>query len=36
VGELLASHKRPRDFHFVDQLPRNEMGKVMKKALEDE
>jgi malonyl-CoA/methylmalonyl-CoA synthetase len=35
VGELLASHKRPRDFHFVDQLPRNEMGKVMKKALED-
>jgi malonyl-CoA/methylmalonyl-CoA synthetase len=33
VGELLASHKRPRDFHFVDELPRNEMGKVMKKAL---
>jgi malonyl-CoA/methylmalonyl-CoA synthetase len=34
VGGLLASHKRPRDFHFVDELPRNEMGKVVKKALQ--
>jgi malonyl-CoA/methylmalonyl-CoA synthetase len=33
VGELLASHKRPREVHFVAELPRNEMGKVMKRAL---
>ena len=33
VRELLASYKRPRELHFVDALPRNEMGKVMKKAL---
>jgi malonyl-CoA/methylmalonyl-CoA synthetase len=33
VGRLLSSHKRPREFHFVAELPRNAMGKVMKKAL---
>jgi malonyl-CoA/methylmalonyl-CoA synthetase len=33
VGDLLAAHKRPREVHFLAQLPRNEMGKVMKKAL---
>jgi malonyl-CoA/methylmalonyl-CoA synthetase len=33
VGELLTAHKRPREIHFVRELPRNEMGKVMKKAL---
>jgi malonyl-CoA/methylmalonyl-CoA synthetase len=33
VGELLASHKRPREVHLVTELPRNEMGKVMKRAL---
>jgi malonyl-CoA/methylmalonyl-CoA synthetase len=33
VADLLAPHKRPRDFHFLDQLPRNDMGKVMKHAL---
>ena len=33
VAQLLAGHKRPREVHFVDELPRNEMGKVMKKAL---
>jgi malonyl-CoA/methylmalonyl-CoA synthetase len=33
VGELLSSHKRPREVHFVEALPRNEMGKVMKRAL---
>jgi malonyl-CoA/methylmalonyl-CoA synthetase len=33
VGELLSSHKRPREVHFVESLPRNEMGKVMKRAL---
>ena len=34
VAQLLAPHKRPRDVRFVDELPRNEMGKVMKKALQ--
>jgi malonyl-CoA/methylmalonyl-CoA synthetase len=33
VADLLAPHKRPRDVHFLDQLPRNDMGKVMKHAL---
>jgi malonyl-CoA/methylmalonyl-CoA synthetase len=33
VGRLLASHKRPRDVHFVEALPRNELGKVVKSAL---
>jgi malonyl-CoA/methylmalonyl-CoA synthetase len=33
VGELLASHKRPRQITFLSELPRNEMGKVMKRAL---
>jgi len=33
VADLLAPHKRPRELHFVDGLPRNEMGKVLKKAL---
>lgn len=33
VADLLAPHKRPREFHFLDRLPRNEMGKVMKRAL---
>jgi malonyl-CoA/methylmalonyl-CoA synthetase len=33
VADLLAPHKRPREFHFLDRLPRNDMGKVMKRAL---
>ena len=33
VGSLLASYKRPREITFVTELPRNEMGKVMKRAL---
>jgi malonyl-CoA/methylmalonyl-CoA synthetase len=33
VGRLLSSHKRPRDIHFIEELPRNAMGKVMKKSL---
>ena len=33
VADLLAPHKRPRELHFVAELPRNEMGKVLKKAL---
>ena len=33
VMAQLAPHKRPREFHFVNRLPRNDMGKVMKRAL---
>jgi malonyl-CoA/methylmalonyl-CoA synthetase len=33
VADLLTPHKRPRVVHFVDELPRNEMGKVQKKRL---
>ena len=33
VASLLAPHKRPRAVHFIDELPRNELGKVQKKRL---
>jgi malonyl-CoA/methylmalonyl-CoA synthetase len=33
VAGQLAPHKRPREVRFVDSLPRNAMGKVMKKKL---
>lgn len=33
VATLLTRHKRPREVHFVDALPRNAMGKVMKREL---
>ncbi len=33
VAQLLTPHKRPRVIHYLDSLPRNDMGKVMKKAL---
>ncbi|HMC70006.1 MAG TPA: hypothetical protein VKJ07_12695, partial [Mycobacteriales bacterium] len=33
VARLLTPHKRPRAIHFVDALPRNDMGKVQKKLL---
>jgi malonyl-CoA/methylmalonyl-CoA synthetase len=35
VATLLTKHKRPREVHFVDALPRNAMGKVMKRQLTD-
>jgi malonyl-CoA/methylmalonyl-CoA synthetase len=34
VAGQLAPHKRPREIRFVESLPRNAMGKVMKKRLE--
>jgi malonyl-CoA/methylmalonyl-CoA synthetase len=34
VAGQLAPHKRPREVRFVDGLPRNAMGKVMKERLE--
>jgi malonyl-CoA/methylmalonyl-CoA synthetase len=33
VSGLLTPHKRPRAVRYLDALPRNEMGKVMKKRL---
>jgi len=33
VAEQLAAHKRPREVRFLSALPRNDMGKVMKRAL---
>ena len=33
VAEQLSSHKRPREVRLVDALPRNAMGKVVKKEL---
>ncbi|GLY41312.1 fatty-acyl-CoA synthase [Amycolatopsis sp. NBRC 101858] len=35
VAKLLAPHKRPRVVRYLDALPRNDMGKVMKRALGD-
>ncbi|MFC1904433.1 long-chain-fatty-acid--CoA ligase [Chloroflexota bacterium] len=32
----LASYKRPRSVIFVDELPRNPMGKVLKRVLRDQ
>lgn len=33
VARTLAPHKRPRVVHFLDELPRNELGKVQKSRL---
>ena len=33
VVQELSVHKRPREVRFVDALPRNAMGKVLKKQL---
>jgi malonyl-CoA/methylmalonyl-CoA synthetase len=33
VATQLAPHMRPREVHFLDALPRNDMGKVLKRQL---
>ncbi|MGG2464908.1 acyl-CoA synthetase [Streptomyces sp. RGM 3693] len=33
VAHQLAPHKRPRIVHFLDALPRNDMGKILKRDL---
>ncbi|GAA2929844.1 acyl-CoA synthetase [Kitasatospora cinereorecta] len=33
VADLLAPHKRPRVVRHLDVLPRNELGKIMKRSL---
>jgi acyl-CoA synthetase (AMP-forming)/AMP-acid ligase II len=35
-SEALADFKRPRTYHFVDELPKNPSGKVQKFKLRDE
>ncbi|MFF7173552.1 acyl-CoA synthetase [Streptomyces pseudovenezuelae] len=35
VARRLAPHKRPRVVHHLAALPRNDMGKIMKRALHD-
>ncbi|MFB7862312.1 acyl-CoA synthetase [Streptomyces sp. NPDC056069] len=35
VAAQLAPHKRPREVRFLTALPRNDMGKVLKKALQE-
>ena len=35
VAGQLAPHKRPREVRFIDELPRNAMGKVVKQRLGD-
>jgi malonyl-CoA/methylmalonyl-CoA synthetase len=35
VAGRLAPHKRPRVVRYLDALPRNDMGKIMKRALAD-
>ncbi|HXJ62817.1 MAG TPA: hypothetical protein VNN79_03595, partial [Actinomycetota bacterium] len=33
VAATLSPHKRPREVRFVERLPRNDMGKIVKTAL---
>jgi malonyl-CoA/methylmalonyl-CoA synthetase len=33
VARRLAPHKRPRAVRFLESLPRNDMGKILKRAL---
>ena len=33
VASQLASYKRPRDVRYLDRLPRNDMGKILKREL---
>jgi acyl-CoA synthetase (AMP-forming)/AMP-acid ligase II len=35
-GQHLAGYKRPRSVVFIDELPRNVMGKVLKRDLREQ
>ncbi len=35
LGDRLGRYKHPRIFHFVDEMPRNSMGKIMKESLRE-
>jgi acyl-coenzyme A synthetase/AMP-(fatty) acid ligase len=32
----LGSHKAPHEIHFLDALPRNDLGKLLRKDLRDQ
>jgi fatty-acyl-CoA synthase len=34
--ERLAAHKVPKSVHFVDELPKNASGKLLKRELRDQ
>ncbi|WP_406478154.1 acyl-CoA synthetase [Streptomyces sp. NBC_01615] len=36
VARRLAPHKRPRTVRFLESLPRNDMGKILKRALKND
>jgi len=36
LSEYLADFKRPRSIEFVDELPREPNGKVLKRKLQEE
>jgi malonyl-CoA/methylmalonyl-CoA synthetase len=35
LKQKIAAYKRPKNIFFVDELPRNTMGKVLKNILRD-
>ncbi|MBL4802541.1 MAG: AMP-binding protein [Emcibacter sp.] len=35
LGDRLGRYKHPRHFHFIDQMPRNGMGKIIKEDLKN-
>jgi fatty-acyl-CoA synthase len=35
VKDNLARYKVPRDVHFIDELPRNATGKIVKRKLSE-
>ena len=34
--ENLSSYKIPKEFHFVESLPRNASGKILKRVIKEE
>ncbi len=36
LGDRLGRYKHPRIFHFVSEMPRNSMGKIMKESLREQ
>lgn len=35
-GERLAEYKRPRDYIFIDKIPKSASGKILRRLLRDE
>ena len=36
VRDAMARYKTPREWHLVDELPRNASGKILKRTLRDQ